>query len=168
MASDWHYVQRLSGNRHDFCHPYLSPKKAWKSYEMKDQITYRAGYKYVLDKDYVQHIQLNASVSTEYICLTTKGLLKIKRGYAWDGPSGPTVDTRNFMRGALVHDVLYQLIRLGYLGKSDRLYADDLLRAMCREDGMSWLRAWWVYRAVRAFGAGSARPSATRSQKKAP
>jgi hypothetical protein len=35
------------------------------------------------------------------------------KGYAWNGPSGPTLDTRNFMRGSLVHDALYQLMREG-------------------------------------------------------
>lgn len=79
--------------------------------------------------------------------------LKIKNMYAWDGPSGPTIDTENFMRGSLVHDVLYQLIREGHLDKKSwRLYADKLIRKICLEDGMNKFRAWYVYHTLRMFG----------------
>ncbi|MBI2427215.1 MAG: DUF1353 domain-containing protein [Ignavibacteriales bacterium] len=93
-----------------------------------------------------------------YIHLSKEGMLTISEGYAWDGPSGPTIDTKNFMRGSLVHDALYQLIRQKALGMEDRLYADQLLRRMCRTDGMSMFRAWIVYLGVLWFGASSARP----------
>lgn len=97
-----------------------------------------------------------AYISTEFIELCgstgTKGL-KISNMYAWDGPSGPTIDTESFMRGSLVHDALYQLIREGYLDKKVwRPYADKLLRKICLEDGMSKFRAWYVYHSVRWFG----------------
>ena len=62
-------------------------------------------------------------------------------GYGRDGPSGPTLDTRDFIRGSLVHDALYQLMREGLLDHS-----------IHREDGMTALRAWWVYQGVRLFG----------------
>lgn len=97
-----------------------------------------------------------------YIRLSTEGTLTISEGYAWDGPSGPTIDTKNFMRGSLVHDALYQLIRQRYLGMEDRLYADQLLRRMCRTDGMSALRAFIVYLGVHWFGASAARPKETK------
>ena len=93
-----------------------------------------------------------------YIRLSTEGILTISEGYAWDGPSGPTIDTKNFMRGSLVHDALYQLIRQKYLGMEDRLYTDQLLQHMCRTDGMSALRAFIVYLGVHWFGASAARP----------
>jgi hypothetical protein len=41
-----------------------------------------------------------------------------------------------------------------------REYADDLLKKMCIEDGMSRLRAWYVHKSVRWFGEKSARPTA--------
>lgn len=78
--------------------------------------------------------------------------LDVLEGYCWDGPSGPTIDTQNFMRGSLVHDCLYQLIREGYITPSYRKTADTLLRKICREDGMSWIRGVWVYLGVRIFG----------------
>jgi hypothetical protein len=96
------------------------------------------------------------------------GRLTIKKGYAFDGPSGPTFDTKSFMRGSLVHDALYQLIREGKIDQSCRADADKLLRKICREDGMSWLRSRWVYHSVRMFGGAAARPSAIRKVETAP
>jgi hypothetical protein len=87
-------------------------------------------------------------------------MLTIKKGYAWDGPSGPTFDTPSFMRGSLVHDALYQLICEDSLPDFFRAYADRLLYRLCREDGMSSVRAWYVYKAVEAFG-----ESHTKSEK---
>ena len=46
-----------------------------------------------------------------YIALLKDGTLSISPGYEWDGASGIAVDTKNFMRGSLVHDALYQLMR---------------------------------------------------------
>jgi len=78
--------------------------------------------------------------------------LDILEGYCWDGPSGPAIDTQNFMRGSLLHDCLYQLIRDGYIIPSYRKTADIFLFKICREDGMSWIRGVWVYLGVRMFG----------------
>jgi len=121
-------------------------------------IAYRGGYKYQLKEDYATETGITpaAPIATEYIALTPQGRIEIKTGYAWDGPSGPTIDTLNFMRGSLVHDALYQLIREGHLDAGKyRVVADGLLQKMCIEDGMSKLRAWWVYQGVR-FGGGPA------------
>ena len=87
-----------------------------------------------------------------YVSLFKEGSLLLGKGYAWDGASGPAMDTKSIMRGALVHDGLYQLMREGGLPLSCRKPADKLLRKMCREDGMFWIRVWWVYLAVRIFG----------------
>jgi hypothetical protein len=122
-------------------------------------ILYRSGYKYQLAADYRVPLAALGSLNivTEFITVQDGGL-EIRKGYAWDGPSGPTIDTANFMRGALVHDALYQLIRAGMLGKRWRKFADITLRNICREDGMSAIRAWYVYRSVRAAGAAAASP----------
>lgn len=117
-------------------------------------IFYKAGYKYQLAKNYVIFLeQIPAhDIESEYVELTKGGRLTVSKGYAWDGPSGPAIDTKNFMRGSLVHDALYQLMREQKLDpRYWRVVADNLLRKLCREDGMSWIRAWWVYKSVRAF-----------------
>lgn len=120
-------------------------------------IHYRKGYKYQLAKDYYRQTDLRPKedIITQFIRLSTDGVLLIKSGYAWDGPSGPTIDTKNFMEGSLVHDALYQLMRMDWLPQSARKYADKLLVEICRENGMSKLRCCWVYKGVRG-GAGFA------------
>ena len=117
-------------------------------------IQYRSGYKYQLTSDYSVQVEAIpfAAVCDEFICLDAEGMLTIKAGYAWDGPSGPTFDTTSFMRGSLVHDALYQLISEGLIPDFYRDYADRTLYRLCREDGMSSVRAWYVLKAVQAFG----------------
>ena len=116
------------------------------------------GYKYeVLKDEHINLPEIRCRGWNEYISLD-HSLLIIKARYAWDGPSGPTFDTPSFMRGSLAHDALYQLIREGKLNKSYRKAADQVLRRICLEDGMSKFRAWYVYKAVRMFGGFSAKP----------
>ncbi len=118
-------------------------------------------YKYTLYTEYQHQTELRVAqpiAIPPVIVLDPNGLLTIKKGYAWDGPSGPTIDTPNFMRGSLVHDVLYQLMREELIPQEHREYADKLLHQICLEDGMSALRAWVVYQGVRLGGASSAAP----------
>ena len=127
-------------------------------------IRYKDGYKYQLADTFTLQTQLKPSVpvETDYISLSTNGLLTIRQGYCWDGPSGPTIDTKNFMRGSLAHDALYQLMRETYLDNDRyRLPADTLLRELCLEDGMSWIRAALVFYAVKWF----ARPASEAPRK---
>lgn len=119
-------------------------------------IKYRAGYKYVLAEDHSSWVGLLAGVDTPFIKMAD-GEMTISKGYAWDGPSGPTIDTPAFMRGSLVHDALYQLIRGGLLPKDDREVADDILKRIVREDGMTKTAASLVHWAVRLFGGRAAK-----------
>lgn len=128
-----------------------------------EKIGYKAGFKYQLAESYRVYVDiLNVSVSTRYLRLTPDGWLTIYQGYCWDGPSGPTIDTKTFMRGALVHDALYQLMRTEYIPVQARKHVDQLLYKMCREDGMVWIRAQWVYRGVRLGAGYAADPSAKK------
>ncbi len=117
-------------------------------------IKYRAGYKYQLAEQYHHWLDIRPEqpIADDFISLDIDGHLILHKGYACDGPSGPTFDTPTFIRGAFVHDALYQLIGDGKLPAITRVYADDLLRRLCREDGMSAVRAWYVHKAVRMFG----------------
>ena len=120
-------------------------------------------YKYQLLQDYrfLVFIPFLTDVDTEldFIYLSVDGVIIARKGYAWDGPSGPTFDTDSFMRASLVHDVLYQLMREGFISISEREEADRLLRKICIDDGMPKWRASYVYWAVRAFGRSAAQPS---------
>lgn len=123
---------------------------------MKYEKTSHPRYKYILTEDYSVFLPEFSRVACEpsiYIAIDG-GRISIKKGYAWDGPSGPSFDTENFMRGSLVHDALYQLIGEGRLDPvvAMRRRADDALHRICREDGMCVIRASWVYAAVRLFG----------------
>ena len=120
-------------------------------------------YKYQLVKPYCLKIGiLDFNIDTRFIKLSPEGELEIANFYAWDGPSGPTIDTADFMRGSLVHDALYQLIRLEEIPYNYKEYADLLLKKICLEDGMSNFRASYVYQAVRLLGGASARPGSEK------
>lgn len=84
------------------------------------------------------------TIVCDYIRLRPNGELTINRGYCWDGATGG-FDTPDFMRGSLVHDALCDIIARGLLNKSYRPLVDKLLRKLLIEDGMSKIRAWWVY-----------------------
>jgi hypothetical protein len=134
-------------------------------------IAYKAGYKYQLKQDYTITISIQppADIVTPFITLTAAGELTMKSGYAWDGPSGPTIDTPNFMRGSLVHDALYQLMRERHLDRTEcRDKADRILQTLCVEDGMSSPRAWLVYQAVSRFGDPAADPARDKPIRYAP
>lgn len=125
-------------------------------------IHYREGLKYQLRAPYVIQtpIRPEHGAGTEWLTLDVDGLLTIRAGYAWDGASGPTYDSKSSMRGSLVHDGLYQLIRLGLLDGKHRAEADALFHELCKADGMLAPRAWLWYHAVRIF----AKPAATSKE----
>ncbi len=137
---------------------------------MSPKVHYRSGYKYQLVYDYWMRLRVrpDEDISTEFISLERDGFLRIKRGYAWDGPSGPTIDTPDFMRGSLVHDALYQLMRQEKLSRTYRPAADMELKLICLQDGMSRIRAWWVHRGVRLGGKPSTSPDARKKVHTAP
>ena len=116
-------------------------------------------YKYRLTQECVIGLGLEGRPASirGYITLWEDGLLSINPGYCWDGASGPAIDSANFMRGSLVHDALYQLIREKQLRQEFRRFADLILYRIVREDGMSPVRALWVWAGVRLFGRRSAR-----------
>ena len=78
-------------------------------------------------------------------------MIAVQKGYCWDGASC-AIDTHDFMVGSLVHDALYQLIRIGELNKKYRKNADIVLKHLCLEAGMPMWRANYVYWGVRLFG----------------
>ena len=136
----------------------------------KPYIRYRSGYKYQLVEEHQVKVSVipKKNIKTDFIELNTEGMLIIKKGYAWDGPSGPALDTGNFMRGSLVHDALYQLLRNELLEPEWRDEADEELRRICRQDGMSRIRAWWVHRAVRVGAGPAASPESRKKIHEAP
>ena len=78
--------------------------------------------------------------------------------YAWNGMSAG-FNTYNTRRGTLVHDALYQAIRIGVLASSDRGGADDEMALILKEDRMLWIRRKWIRFFLRIGGSvGSNEP----------
>jgi hypothetical protein len=122
------------------------------------RIYYREGYKYQLGEDYTHTLitfKLPGTVRSTFFEGHAR-TLTIKTGYAWDGASGPTKDSKNSMRGSLVHDALYQAMREGTLPPAFRAKVDAEFWAVLEEDKMRWWRSWSWWRAVRRFGKESA------------
>lgn len=119
------------------------------------------GYKYQTRKDY--HIKLDIvpyqPITLPFVSMSLDGDTIIRAGYSWDGASGPTIDTLNSMIGSLVHDVVYQLIRLNLIKEEYKIYADQVFYDILVEDGMSKVRAWIWKSGVATFGKGACEPS---------
>lgn len=112
---------------------------------------------YVLASDYT--IELDELTAMRYAGTNKystyeNGRLTIKAGYCWDGPSGPSIDTSAFIHASLVHDALYGLMQSGAIPATEknRLYADNVMKALNIMGGMSYFRAWYTWKAVRVFG----------------
>lgn len=111
--------------------------------------------KYVLLVPFSTNLKVKPkhNILLDYVSFFTSGLIVIFSGYEWDGPSGPAIDTDNFMDGSLVHDLLYQLIREGHLKRIPyRLWADNEMFRQCKKDKMSLLRRIWTWVGVRVGG----------------
>ena len=108
-------------------------------------------YKLLADEKVKTDIKKSAKIQ-DFIRLTGAGYLTVFAGYAWDGPSGPAVDSPTNMRASLFHDALYQLIREGKLSAKHRRQADLLYYRLCKQDKMNPVRALAEYLAIRAFG----------------
>ncbi len=114
-------------------------KRNWK-YDLPESETFQT------------RIKPGRTLKTDWITLQPDGTLTLEAGYAWDGPSGPAVDTPNSLRGSAIHDALYQLMKLGLL---DMKWFDESNREFLRwlkKDGMWYLRRRGWYRAVQLYG----------------
>ena len=137
----------------------------------QDYILYRSGYKYQLANGYRNKISVwpEANIKTEFIDLDTDGNLLIRKGYAWDGPSGPVKDTHDNQRGSLEHDALYQLMREDELDMEfNREAADKQFIYTCKVDGVGCIRRWLDYRGLRRFAAFAADPDNKKVIHRAP
>ena len=82
------------------------------------------------------------------------GILSVKRGYAWDGASGPIINTRDTLVASLVHDVLYQAMRLNLIksNSENKKTADKNFFEILKTHGVNSIRRKVWYFAVRLFG----------------
>ena len=142
-------------------------------------------WKYRLTQDHIEDIEIlppdnvniRAKDGTLIASLSITGRLFIARDYCYDGASGPTIDTPDTMRPSLLHDVMYQYMRLGILPQDPfKEQADRLLQRRLIEDGKklaaketSWLKRKWIestielragawYQAVHRFAGDACKP----------
>lgn len=130
-------------------------------------LAYKEGYTNIVWEDYEIQLPFNPPeiIETEWIVFRLNGKLWIRHGYAWDGASGPTIDTKNTVIASLVHDALYQLMRMNLLDHSYRSVVDDLLEQAAMA-ATPWYRkpiakirfTLWK-KGVNVFGEGSSLPS---------
>ena len=113
-----------------------------------------AGYSFALPKEFDQTVVWYG----EFISVD-RGLCTLHKNYAWDGPSGPTIDTEDFQIPALEHDGEYNLFREGIFPVSMRVFSDKKLKRRCKENRMPWWRRQYVYWGVRVGGGSSAKPT---------
>jgi len=119
-----------------------------------NEFSYCGGYKYQLKTDVVIQTILRPEsqcVIQGFIFLDTDGILRIYRGYAWDGCSNAP-DTDSNMLAGLVHDALYQLMQEGVLEWDYKPRADWMLKEiMIKQGSFRWV-ADLFHSAVREFG----------------
>jgi len=117
-------------------------------------LKYCAGYKYQVYEDCWLITPIKGfRVSHRFFELYEDGRLLVRAGYAWDGASGPTWDTKSSMRSSLGHDVLFQMLRLGLLPHDPCFHlANEFLRDQSIADGMWTFRANYWFKGVEDFG----------------
>lgn len=134
-----------------------------------DYIRYIRNVKYQLIDEYRYNTGIKGyCFETPLIRMEPCGLLIIFSRYAWDGPSGPTIDFKSMMRASLIHDALYQAMRLGFLPIAKRAVADKIFQRVCVEDGVPSMIAWSMYLILQECGEPNALPSAEEPPIKAP
>ena len=100
-------------------------------------------------------------IGNEFISLNNEGLLTIREGYSWNGMT-KCPDCKKTMFPSLVHDALYQMMRIDFSKDSNengigdrckfRKEADKLLLCLCRQNGVNPFIARIVYYSVHKFG----------------
>lgn len=115
------------------------------------------GYKYISKSEeyFISDLLKGIDIEVSFVKIKNN-IITVRKEYAYDGPSGPTIDTKAFLFGSLYHDAMYQLMREGILDrKKYKSIADKLMREVCLREGMCEFRAWYTYKTVTYFKGGT-------------
>lgn len=124
-------------------------------HQPNENLKYIGGFKFQIIEDFIISIEglnLDRDIKHEFMEFYTDGTLILKRGFAWDGPSGMTIQTKNSMIPSAVHDALYRLIRYGYLPLTFKPISDKIFYKLLLRYGMHPWRAYVWFLSVRLFG----------------
>lgn len=149
-------------------------KFRWKKLDFKWWRRWFVKYKYEVLQDYrvKLHFKPKKRIESEFYIFDTDGWLTIKKGYRWNGASGPTWDTRSTIRASAVHDVIYQMIRRSQLDPGLKDLGDRELQIIMIEDyhprnkiSNQWsnFRAGYYYQAVKYVGGSSCKPGSEKA-----
>ncbi len=125
-------------------------------------LKYKANYKYQVKNRAGMVFEMKfrppIAIINRWYSFDARGSLFVAEGYAWNGASGPTFDTKAAVYASLPHDVIYQMMRRGELDIHYRKVADQEFRRMLVARGMSRFRATYWYYALRWAGRKAALP----------
>ncbi len=125
---------------------------------------YRKGFKYQLAEEIILQTSFRpaSNIYSDFCCLTMLGQLLLKRGFAWDGASGPVVDRKSNMIASAGHDGLYRLMRKGLLDCKLWPQADEMFAKWLKENG-----AWAITIQIDSLGLKMANGAAANPSNKA-
>lgn len=111
-------------------------------------------YKFKVEENFSIELPFKIADFEHQYASLKDGILSIKKGYAWDGASGPIINTRDTLVASLVHDVLYQAMRLNLIKSSreNRKIADKNFFEILKMHSVNSIRRKVWYFAVRLFG----------------
>lgn len=116
---------------------------------------YWKGYKYVVAETFsIQTDIVGHEVRDDLTELTKDGLLTARRGYAWDGNSGPCADTDDSIEASCGHDILCDYINMGWLPVALQPMVDQEYFKIAVRKGMWWRRARARMLAIRWYMTG--------------
>ena len=111
-------------------------------------------YKFKVEENFSIELPIKIPDFEHPYASSKEGVLSIKRGYAWDGASGPIINTQDTLVASLVHDVLYQAMRLNLIksNSENKRIADKNFFEILKMHGVNSIRRKVWYFAVRLFG----------------
>lgn len=111
-------------------------------------------YKFKVEENFSIELPFKIADFEHQYASLKDGILSIKKGYAWDGASGPIINTQDTLVASLVHDVLYQAMRLNLIksNNENKKIADKIFFEILKMHGVNSIRRKVWYFAVRLFG----------------
>lgn len=106
-------------------------------------LIYCDGYKYQSRCPMVYYAGIipEKNIVTDLIVLRRDGWMWVAPYFAWDGASGPAIDTPSVMRACQFHDGAAALMRMGKLPMDCRFRVNETYRRLMITDGALLVRA---------------------------